>query len=168
MKSLFRGSSPLMRGIPGRNECYLYPHRIIPAHAGNTTGITGFISGTQDHPRSCGEYALGHGTVKGFTGSSPLMRGIPHGLGAFFQCSRIIPAHAGNTLWFFCFIAASEDHPRLCGEYGENWPNRGEGLGSSPLMRGIRFPLLMSSMAKRIIPAHAGNTKSQRRHARPG
>ncbi len=72
---------------------------IIPAHAGNT--LTTFDSPKvfKDHPRSCGEYAVVGVPAVVEEGSSPLMRGILKHPKGEQHYDRIIPAHAGNTLF---------------------------------------------------------------------
>ena len=71
------GSSPLSRGILGRQHPQLCNQRIIPALAGNTDHVTLTWSAAADHPRSRGEYPTHHNVAVSVTGSSPLSRGIP-------------------------------------------------------------------------------------------
>ena len=69
------GSSPLTRGKHRRGYRRAGRGRLIPAHAGKTTGITGFAGWSGAHPRSRGENIWPdewHHTSKG---SSPLTRG---------------------------------------------------------------------------------------------
>ena len=52
------------------------------------------------------------------------------------------------------------DHPRACGEHmraDNSTPHNG---GSSPRMRGTQPPSAHADQGRRIIPAHAGNTKN--------
>ena len=69
------GSSPRMRG---KLDDGLIAHlcgRIIPAHAGQTTGA-GNTNGTRtDHPRACGANSRHAALVLSRAGSSPRMRG---------------------------------------------------------------------------------------------
>ena len=70
------GSSPLSRGIlcadPGmRRSC-----GIIPALAGNTSGVATLFPRVPDHPRSRGEYFISRCNDHRERGSSPLSRGI--------------------------------------------------------------------------------------------
>ena len=133
--AVWKGSSPLMRGIHYielNGECEI---RIIPAHAGNTFTILEAEKLCKDHPRSCGEYYIADLIVSITCGSSPLMRGIrPRSLFPE-QSARIIPAHAGNTLknpfiyrfYLFKYITISltryrshrllDNHLKLCEEY---------------------------------------------------
>ena len=92
-----RGSSPRMRGAPGRcwrGTCRI---RIIPADAGSTDARGPPGADGQDHPRGCGEHSVMSRPLRHVRGSSPRMRGalihhagqrVPH---------RIIPADAGST-----------------------------------------------------------------------
>ena len=50
------GSSPRMRGTPVGDDCFVMPHRFIPAHAGNTPGTHNKGTGKAVHPRACGEH----------------------------------------------------------------------------------------------------------------
>ena len=56
-----------------------------------------------------------------------------------------------NTPW---------DHPRVCGEHYRIIHQAGRCPGSSPRMRGARWYLLAKGHRVRIIPAHAGSTRS--------
>ena len=70
----------------------------------------------------------------------------------------IIPAYAGNTSPL-CFVGvACRDHPRVCGEHLQQSVGGVETVGSSPRMRGTRYPLVQQSGVAGIIPAYAGNT----------
>ena len=80
--------------------------------------------------------------------------------------SRIIPAHAGNTLTFAVEFVGNEDHPRACGEHEQRSGMGGEYLGSSPRMRGTHSFVKNMKAQYRIIPAHAGNTHRRGQHRR--
>ena len=75
MLSRCTGSSPRMRGKPALHSRAGVGHRIIPAHAGQTTADFMRSPHLADHPRACGAntWAL-TGNVKE-DGSSPRMRG---------------------------------------------------------------------------------------------
>ena len=79
---------------------------------------------------------------------------------------RIIPARAGFTIHVFEELSEPRDHPRSRGVY----PGHGQRLcdpgGSSPLARGLRGAHWGQGLARRIIPARAGFTRSPRGHAR--
>ena len=69
------GSSPRMRGTPGRSLRWPAIWRIIPAHAGNTNKTVGLTVEPRDHPRACGEHTAIKGGGTTVKGSSPRMRG---------------------------------------------------------------------------------------------
>ena len=71
------GSSPHMRGTPELSELSVSDTGIIPAHAGNTLGLSETEARKRDHPRTCGEHQP-HARAGGDgRGSSPHMRGTP-------------------------------------------------------------------------------------------
>ena len=57
------------------------------------------------------------------------------------------------------------DHPRSRGEYRRDPLDPAAQRGSSPLSRGIQWPVGTNKAVKRIIPALAGNTSSAARPA---
>ena len=92
------GSSPHMRGTPGRLSGPLRGARFIPAHAGNTSGTCDEDSAATVHPRTCGEHDTQEPPHSTNDGSSPHMRGTPSQRSIRPVCRRFIPAHAGNTV----------------------------------------------------------------------
>ena len=91
------GSSPRMRGKPGRCQGRVCTGRIIPAHAGQTVGDNGLKSSPPDHPRACGANKFDTVGLRWTYGSSPRMRGKRDNAGRISTGRRIIPAHAGQT-----------------------------------------------------------------------
>ena len=152
------GSSPLSRGIPGVVREDIPGRGIIPALAGNTTTAASMNSSERDHPRSRGEYASPRQPPPTRHGSSPLSRGIHWDRGHQGSRGGIIPALAGNTISCMTHFQSPSDHPRSRGEYEFVRRLRRDGLGSSPLSRGIRVLNESPDLAVRIIPALAGNT----------
>ena len=75
---------------------------------------------------------------------------------------RIIPADAGNTPVKAIRTAWKRDHPRGCGEHSYQTLHVFAVAGSSPRMRGTRNSVSRSPIARRIIPADAGNTSCRR------
>ena len=61
----------------------------------------------------------------------------------------------------FC-LSETIKKPRLCGEYSPEKHIRPKNVGSSPLARGILNRCVCKSYISRIIPAYAGNTKSDK------
>ena len=94
------------------------------------------------------------------------MRGTPVGTGSKVSFTRIIPAHAGNTLTAYSLVLECRDHPRTCGEHLYPPFDRCAPSGSSPRMRGTPDIAPSSSYPARIIPAHAGNTLISRSSTR--
>ena len=116
-------------------------------------------------------------------GSSPRMRGTLRLSNTRRRLCRFIPAHAGNTPADRCSQRLGSVHPRACGEHGDAAAGLIRDAGSSPRMRGTpcvaRFrswgdhgssPRMRGTLQQhrgrqlvvRFIPAHAGNTLSQR------
>ena len=112
------GSSPLSRGIQGRQDRRNQPLRIIPALAGNTMRCCPAGSVPWDHPRSRGEYLCQVDGPRAKRGSSPLSRGIPPTTPPPLPILGIIPALAGNTTMSLSSPKLGRDHPRSRGEYG--------------------------------------------------
>ena len=171
---------PRMRGTPVILMTGWRRIRIIPAHAGNSRQRAAVDGWMADHPRACGElnvYGV-YSTVA--DGSSPRMRGTRDCHYRALTVSRIIPAHAGNSMCRITTIQCSSDHPRACGELSSKltfMPSKagssracGElsgfmslaicAAGSSPRMRGTQAKRDNPSAALRIIPAHAGNSST--------
>ena len=71
---------------------------------------------------------------------------------------RIIPAHAGQTPHLRSMFTPYSDHPRACGANVIHVEIRVHHCGSSPRMRGKPRARHVMRCARRIIPAHAGQT----------
>ena len=159
------GSSPLTRGKPVFG-LEVYPGtRLIPAHAGKTFRSFLSVCRGRAHPRSRGENCFDVGAVGGFVGSSPLTRGkrlqrLPIG-----QLQRLIPAHAGKTKATRSPRHTYPAHPRSRGENCASSAHHIQFHGSSPLTRGKPQSAAWGRDLRRLIPAHAGKTRSVRRRA---
>ena len=136
------GSSPLARGLRGRESHLAEELGIIPARAGFTEWGERSLLGGPDHPRSRGVYVEYLGREGESRGSSPLARGL--------------------RLKDGCRWRPWRDHPRSRGVYALNQSWHGSGGGSSPLARGLLNPEIGSVAAFRIIPARAGFTCTAR------
>ena len=112
-----QGSSPHTRGLQGHSISRQTSSRIIPAHAGFTTGGGCSCRTRRDHPRTRGVYLWAHQADTLRRGSSPHTRGLlpPPVVGGGIL--RIIPAHAGFTQRYVLGAAESADHPRTRGVY---------------------------------------------------
>ena len=71
------GSSPHMRGTRYLRRTTSAASGIIPAYAGNTSSTRLRARPHRDHPRICGEHAIGNPAYAVILGSSPHMRGTP-------------------------------------------------------------------------------------------
>ena len=132
------GSSPLARGLPGREST-----------RSRTQG---------DHPRSRGVYGGPGGDRLGVGGSSPLARGLPRPARRVQARGGIIPARAGFTACARCTASTSPDHPRSRGVYSSRARSISRIDGSSPLARGLHGSYGSVIGVLRIIPARAGFT----------
>ena len=93
----YPGSSPLTRGKHVQESRGLAPSRLIPAHAGKTSGCKTVIARSPAHPRSRGENQSVSRRCGPATGSSPLTRGKPISVDEMSGVTGLIPAHAGKT-----------------------------------------------------------------------
>ena len=161
------GSSPLTRGKLSGGVVRRVRIGLIPAHAGKTSSASWRLTAWAAHPRSRGENVFGELEANRLGGSSPLTRGKQcchrHALGT----ERLIPAHAGKTLGRRRATRARRAHPRSRGENPGCDTVRPRTAGSSPLTRGKRSGLRARALRRRLIPAHAGKTRCQRRSRDP-
>ena len=157
------GSSPRMRGTPVAWQYTSTGRGIIPADAGNTNHHQCSIHMGRDHPRGCGEHTFVGDCHPNTDGSSPRMRGTRRCEGGMKRRAGIIPADAGNTYGWEWLAGNERDHPRGCGEHLVLIPIHCVVEGSSPRMRGTRFPPAWALWSAGIIPADAGNTCPWRR-----
>ena len=160
------GSSPRMRGTRRQHGGAQVGGRFIPAHAGNTPANPWRTSPDPVHPRACGEHGSRLASRRMAVGSSPRMRGTLLILILAFDAKRFIPAHAGNTASRLRRSRKRAVHPRACGEHVLCLLVFGNGVGSSPRMRGTLPRDADQVRVGRFIPAHAGNTASSI-HRRP-
>ena len=150
-----------MRGAPSHHQLGELLRGIIPAYAGSTNRKGTMLKARWDHPRVCGEHALGDFVSETEEGSSPRMRGAPAHFFSDKSNQGIIPAYAGSTEHELTRLRAIRDHPRVCGEHlithgkGKNLP------GSSPRMRGALVKRHINIDRLGIIPAYAGSTKAR-------
>ena len=156
-----------MRGKHGAHAAKTARNRIIPAHAGQTRPQVPALGAITDHPRACGANKYPMICHVGRFGSSPRMRGKPGALNVPHSSSRIIPAHAGQTLRCCCRRCDIPDHPRACGANNPDCDRVVQDAGSSPRMRGKRALCDRHGRKLRIIPAHAGQTRRCGRFSMP-
>ena len=156
--SMFRGSSPLARGLPSHVNRDMHFPRIIPARAGFTCSSIGTSSEYADHPRSRGVYVSPDLMIASAWGSSPLARGLRIKPLLAKAAARIIPARAGFTRAIMVRPIPAPDHPRSRGVYGNPLASRPPRMGSPPLARGLPSKGRDLVQPSRIIPARAGFT----------
>ncbi|RYP99497.1 hypothetical protein PG22506_1224 [Bifidobacterium pseudolongum subsp. globosum] len=152
------GSSPRMRGKQAQAHELPRSSRIIPAHAGQTASRSHARTLATDHPRACGANEPWSREHTHQVGSSPRMRGKRRLPGYAGALDRIIPAHAGQTHVRLLSSVTCPDHPRACGANAARRIISRTSGGSSPRMRGKRVRGVDVGGARRIIPAHAGQT----------
>ena len=152
------GSSPRERGTRILGPVLRELDRIIPARAGNTPPRRNPCQGPSDHPRASGEHQQGASHSRMAGGSSPRERGTLCERAPESRLHRIIPARAGNTAETLSLAIRETDHPRASGEHWNfHWLGR-RLSGSSPRERGTLSNEETAIVARRIIPARAGNT----------
>ena len=93
-------------------------------------------------------------------GTSPRMRGKPGGGEIAWWCLGNIPAYAGKTRQPPPAAPLSAEHPRVCGENGFRRSTALPDGGTSPRMRGKRYPRGVKRLEARNIPAYAGKTSN--------
>ena len=156
------GSSPRLRGTRLFREPGLGEGGIIPALAGNTQNCYSLSGSSGDHPRACGEHPTPVGGYCGRSGSSPRLRGTHGSPSRPRSHPGIIPALAGNTLALQSITRPLRDHPRACGEHGDDAIDHRGHTGSSPRLRGTQLGPRRVPILHGIIPALAGNTAPHR------
>ena len=133
------GSSPRVRGKPGRACPPGAGPGLIPACAGKTGRGAGPWGDGAAHPRVCGENFTRKEWGEMLMGSSPRVRGKQRRLHGNPVLPGLIPACAGKTGSTRPWGAPAAAHPRVCGE-NESITRRIDALmGSSPRVRGKHF-----------------------------
>ena len=120
------------------------------------------------HPRSRGEHLIPPATVVVRPGSSPLTRGALADLVRPIPAWRLIPAHAGSTQDSPLGVMYIRAHPRSRGEHVGLDRTSDLLSGSSPLTRGAQAIVRPEATRVRLIPAHAGSTRSGLPHRHAG
>ena len=160
---LLKGTSPRVRGKPGRLESERADGRYIPACAGEAGHAT--VSGESDkvHPRVCGGSRCAPQITHGERGTSPRVRGkhdqkIPGAVARGY-----IPACAGEAPRPTASRDRTEVHPRVCGgsRYCDAMLARWK--GTSPRVRGKG---VHGVLGQGYIPACAGEAAAARVTAR--
>ena len=116
LRTVASGSSPLTRGKPRANASMSARVGLIPAHAGKTGRRRGRSQQLSAHPRSRGENRAQTPRCRRGWGSSPLTRGKLVAVAEDHSSFRLIPAHAGKTVFMIVVVATLTAHPRSRGE----------------------------------------------------
>ena len=151
------GSSPRARGTPFDFRHHAQDVRFIPAGAGNA-GVANlnYVVHTV-HPRGRGERPAIRMPTPAAVGSSPRARGTRAVRPDDDAFPRFIPAGAGNAICSPLRAWSTPVHPRGRGEReGVVGADRVHG-GSSPRARGTQLRAEVEEVARRFIPAGAGN-----------
>ena len=154
------GSSPLTRGKRDLPLSESLAEGLIPAHAGKTSLPALREDPQAAHPRSRRENAQRPGAYACACGSSPLTRGKLSHSGTSLHQVRLIPAHAGKTCGGRTRRRQAAAHPRSRGENMTIATDLKVSLGSSPLTRGKLRHQQIAAPGGRLIPAHAGKTRT--------
>ena len=93
-------------------------------------------------------------------GSSPLTRGKRPAVRDDSGRIRLIPAHAGKTVFMIVVVATETAHPRSRGENQIYDLGYYRERGSSPLTRGKLAAVAKVLIRRGLIPAHAGKTRA--------
>ena len=166
-RRVFRRSVGVRRLIPAHAgktsspQCTRSAYRLIPAHAGKTVALRYRRTRLPAHPRSRGENVVADTKKFSRAGSSPLTRGklLDRRVGLALQ--RLIPAHAGKTASAGTQPESRAAHPRSRGENRLEFAAQEGNNGSSPLTRGKPVEHLRDRRPRRLIPAHAGKTRTR-------
>ncbi len=152
------GSSPRGRGTVGRLGCPLACARVIPAWAGNRANGPWNDCASAGHPRVGGEQMIEPVIACKSPGSSPRGRGTARCPRGISPTRRVIPAWAGNSPLALSPAGAQAGHPRVGGEQVRQTLGSSRPPGSSPRGRGTVAPARARRIARRVIPAWAGNS----------
>ena len=159
-EALTLGSSPLTRGKHSVVSVMVGVFRLIPAHAGKTLPSPTEQKPNWAHPRSRGENCKSRTRSHPRTGSSPLTRGKQVLSESHTAGLGLIPAHAGKTVFAGGQGGDRRAHPRSRGENSYAATIAVCFMGSSPLTRGKQSGSCVIIEKLRLIPAHAGKTRS--------
>ena len=156
------GSPPQVRGKQAAESCQAAMLRITPAGAGKTFRIPLAVRPSKDHPRRCGENHIQRKLSVCKQGSPPQVRGKPERDCPDKDNPRITPAGAGKTVLCLCYRLSEQDHPRRCGENSLFMQNVFSFKGSPPQVRGKQRDYDGGRRKRRITPAGAGKTSTER------
>ena len=159
--SLITGDHPRTRGVYSTRALATWEATGSSPHTrGLRTSPSTNLPGSWDHPRTRGVYERMQRRLGGDDGSSPHTRGLQQARHLDRPRPGIIPAHAGFTSPTSSSHPRRRDHPRTRGVYTRGQATWSVGGGSSPHTRGLRLHRRRPLHEGRIIPAHAGFTRT--------
>ena len=156
------GSSPLTRGKLMPVYASTAANGLIPTHAGKTSGAVLWLALSRAHPHSRGENFVAAIDIIIGAGSSPLTRGKHSARIRARRALGLIPTHAGKTMPVMEISCLPWAHPHSRGENAAPFGADGCNEGSSPLTRGKPRAQATLRAGRRLIPTHAGKTRSPR------
>ena len=156
MMNVNQGSPPRVRGKEQSETGFCSSAGITPAYAGKSGGLPCRVHRRGDHPRVCGEKAVGLDHQVDILGSPPRMRGKEKTPVGHLPDLGITPAHAGKRSVSSWAICPAWDHPRVCGEKVILLYHLSALMGSPPRMRGKEERRKARETGLRITPAYAG------------
>ena len=150
------GTSPRVRGKPGKAAARVLRQRYIPARAGEARPAPAPTRQPTVHPRACGG-SFSAGNIRRVTeGTSPRVRGKRASVRYRGMDCGYIPARAGEARNADTTTGVTGVHPRACGGSATKGPFDGVKTGTSPRVRGKRGKRTISTPGDRYIPARAG------------
>ena len=158
--SVTLGSSPRGRGPRCEALARHAGARLIPARAGTTLCSRERSRSARAHPRAGGDHSVASFGVSPARGSSPRGRGPPAQGAREGGRLRLIPARAGTTGVRRGCAHPLGAHPRAGGDHSRGMASRSDSFGSSPRGRGPLADRQRCLLARRLIPARAGTTRT--------
>ena len=150
------GLSPRVRGNRSLVRPLEWPHRSIPARAGEPGGTTANRYRGKVYPRACGGTDFQPGPASPRHGLSPRVRGNRPGRRSAERRSRSIPARAGEPRLSSALPPQIPVYPRACGGTSTVKPACAGAEGLSPRVRGNPMRLRATARLCGSIPARAG------------
>lgn len=121
-QGLERGSPPHVRGKEFDDETGEFQKGITPAYAGKRKTAWKGEGKKRITPACAGKSQIHLTELQHHHGSPPHVRGKVELVGCVKLCLGITPACAGKSAAYASSTAASQDHPRMCGEKTKKIP----------------------------------------------
>ena len=117
-----KGSPPRMRGKAQIRLLSIWQRGITPAYAGKRKTAWKGEGKKRITPACAGKSQIHLTELQHHHGSPPHVRGKVELVGCVKLCLGITPACAGKSAAYASSTAASQDHPRMCGEKTKKIP----------------------------------------------